>query len=160
MHLLPIAAIGFLLVGAGGSSAVAQSSAGVATVAATFSQRSTVRASVTSLEFHVITPDQPATASIEFVASARTSSTAEVRLLVEPVGAISGPGGAADVEIRLALERGGEGIAMGEDVPLSAPTTAARWMGSGQRRGRLEFSLRASAPGWYSVPLSLVLSVW
>lgn len=151
--------MGVLLASVAGSSpAAAQTSTGVATVTATFAPRTAFRAAASSLEFHVITPDQPAMASVDFVASARTWAGAEVRLLVEPAGAVSGPGGAADVETRLVLESGGDGVVPG-DVPLSGRSTAARWTGSGRRSGRLVFSLRASAPGRYAIPLTFLVSV-
>jgi hypothetical protein len=159
MSPLGHAAIGVMVFGAVAPlTCLAQSGVGTATVRATFEQRSAVRASTPVLQFNVVDPAEPALASVEFTASARTSSGAEVLLVLEPIGTVRGPGGAADVETRLALEGGTGGVLAG-DVPSSSPLTAARWTGSGQRGGRLVFSLRASAPGQYSVPISLAVSV-
>jgi hypothetical protein len=137
-----------------------QSSPAVTTVTATFGSRSALSVSSPVLEFQVIDPGQPVTASIEFVAAARTCATGEVRLdvVLEPGSAVRGPGGAADVETILTLETGLPGIQSGV-ISTAAPTTAARWTGSGRRTGRLAFSLRASAPGTYTVPVRFFLNV-
>jgi hypothetical protein len=78
-------------------------------------------------------------------------------LSVEPLRAIDGPGGAADVETSLSFQGSGDGTLAG---PLSPDTqaVAGRWLGSGLRTGRFVFSLRAAAPGSYTVPIRFVLS--
>jgi len=65
-------------------------------------------------------------------------------LSVEPLTGLLGPGGAADVETTLAFDGSGEGTRAGVLDP-AAPTVAAHWTGSGLRRGRLTFTLRAGA---------------
>ena len=78
-------------------------------------------------------------------------------LTVERAGALSGPGGAADVEASLTVSVRGDGGPAGALDP-SAPIVAGRWVGSGKRTGQLAFSLRSSVPGAYSVPVRFVLS--
>ncbi len=130
---------------------------GVVVVSAQFGSRTSLRVSTELLQFDVIAPGQPATAAVTFSAGARTRSGADVVLSVEPVRAVDGPGGAADVESSLAFEGEGEGTLSGV-IAGSAPSVAARWSGSGMRTGRLVFSLRSRAPGSYTVPVRFVLS--
>jgi hypothetical protein len=133
----------------------AQTTAG-ATVSATFQTRSSLAESSPTLTFEVTDPDRPAIASIDFVAAARAPAGAEVRLIVEAAASVTGPGGPGVA--RLALDGGSEGVVIA-DLPPSVQQTAARWTGSGRRAGRLVFALQASAPGRYSVPLRLAVSV-
>jgi hypothetical protein len=161
--------------------AAAQTSAG-ATVTVAFAPRSTVTASSPVLLFDVRDPAMPAMATLDFVAAARTASGGEVRLIAE-LGAcgpgagecasetrrgmgprahetdgLSGAAGPAGPEARIALEGGPDGTVAGELDP-AGPALAARWTGSGRRTGRLMFSLRASSPGTYAIPVKLSVSV-
>jgi len=112
-----------------------------------------VRVSSHTLVFDVSGDGQAATASIDYRASARTGSGAEVVFSIEPLRAVEGPGGSADADCLLTL--GG-----GDGAPLSAhePTMLARWTGSGTRAGRVTFTLRAAAAGTYVVPVRLLLT--
>jgi hypothetical protein len=103
------------------------------------------------------TADQSAVAIVDFSAAARTRQSGEVLLPVERAGALSGPGGAADVETSLTVSIRGDGGPAGA-LDLSAPIVAGRWVGSGKRMGQLAFSLRSTVPGVYSVPVRFVLS--
>ena len=135
----------------------ADGASGVVVVSAQFGSRMSLKVSTDLLQFDVIAAGQPATAAVSFSAAARTRSGADVVLSVEPVRAIEGPGGAADVESALVFEGEGEGTVAGV-VACSAPTVAARWSGSGLRTGRLVFTLKSRAPGSYTLPVRFVLS--
>lgn len=91
--------------------------------------------------------------TIEYEAAARTRQDGEVLLAVE-CGPIHGPGGASDVETELSLDAGEGGLV----APPGVPIVAARWIGSGARRGTISFTLRAPLPGTYRVPVTLVLT--
>ena len=145
-----------LLALSGGTVVVAQSGAAVP-VNATFAPRTSLRISTRVLRFDVDSPDMPSAAVVEFSAGARIAAGADIVLSVTPVRAIHGPGGAADVATSLTFQGEGPGT-QGGSLTAAAPAIAARWVGSGLRRGRLVFSLRAGAPGTYTVPLEFVLS--
>ena len=51
----------------------------------------------------------------------------------------------------------GEGTQSG--VIEDGMSVAGRWQGSGRRTGRLTFTLNASAPGTYTMPLELLLTL-
>ncbi len=129
-----------------------------ATVAASaqFNTRTSLIVSTDTLRFDVTTAGTPALVSVDFVAGARTRADGEVVLTVEPVRAVEGPGGAADVEASVEFAGEGEGTLAGQIAP--APVVAGRWTGSGRHAGRLRFSLRAGAPGAYTLPVRFVLS--
>lgn len=130
---------------------------GVVVVSANFGSRTSLRVSTELLQFDVSAPGQPATAAVTFSVGARTRTGAEVVLSVEPMRAIDGPGGAADVESSLSFA--GEGVGTtAAHVSGTHPTIAGRWSGSGLRTGRLVFALRAGAAGTYTVPVRFVLS--
>ena len=126
-------------------------------VSARFASRTSLKVSAEVLHFDVEEPGQPATASVDFSAGARTGLGEEVLLSVEPVRAVGGPGGAADVESAVSFEGVGQGTVRGA-VRSHVPTVAARWNGSGLRSGRLVFTMRAGARGHYSLPVRFVLS--
>ena len=126
-------------------------------VSAQFSSRTSLTVSSRILHFDVADPAQPAVAAVEFEAAARTATGGDVVLSVEPTRAIVGPGGAADVETAVTFEGDGEGTVAGALDPAAA-SVAGRWQGSGRRSGRLIFSLRAAAPGNYTLPVRFVLS--
>jgi hypothetical protein len=153
---LPIAAFALLLTGTDNALAAETANATVV-VNAQFSSRTSLRVSAELLQFDVARPDQPALAVVDFSAAARTQAGAEVVLSVEPVRGAEGPGGAADVESSITFTGEGDG-ALGGTVATAGGTLAGRWIGSGLRNGRLLFSLRAAAPGTYTVAMRFVLS--
>jgi hypothetical protein len=124
---------------------------------ATVSSRTSLAVSTDLLQFEVTTPEEPAVATVDFVAGARTHGRAQVLLTIEPVRAIGGPGGAADVDAAMSFAGTGDATLTGL-VRARGPAVAARWSGSGRRSGQLVFSLRASAPGNYTLPVRFVLS--
>jgi len=135
----------------------AESATASVVVTAQFASRTSLKVSTEWLQFDVTTADQSAVAIVDFSAAARTRQSGEVVLTVERAGALSGPGGAADVGASLTVSIRGDG---GPDGALdrSAPIVAGRWIGSGRRTGQLAFSLRSSVPGVYSLPVRFVLS--
>ena len=137
--------------------AASDTATAVVVVSAQFGSRTSLRVSTQLLQFDVASPGQSATAAVDFSAGARTQSGGEVVLAVEPVRAVEGPGGAADVESSLSFAGEGDGTSAGT-VGSITPTVAGRWSGSGLRPGRLVFSLRAGARGTYTVPVRFVLS--
>ena len=136
--------------------AAAESSVGTLTVVATFNTRTTLSVSSKVLHFDVDDPQQPATASIDFQAKARTAVSGEVVLCVEPLRTLEGPGELANAE-SVVFHGEGDGTLQGTVTPSSA-ATAGRWTGSGVRTGRLVFALRASSRGSYLLPVRFVLS--
>ncbi|HSL24372.1 MAG TPA: hypothetical protein VK886_22750 [Vicinamibacterales bacterium] len=125
--------------------------------------RTSLRVSADTLVMTIVpdSPDRSGTrrhsrktiSTIEYVASARTRSDGEVLLAVE-CGPVHGPGGASDVGTELSIAGGDQG----EIDALGGPAVAARWIGSGVRRGTIRFMLRAPLPGRYAVPVRLVLT--
>lgn len=119
----------------------------------TFLRASTRTLVMTTAEAAVGASSYRAVATIDYVASARTHAGGEVLLAVER-GAIRGPGDVASAAARVPVatcggsERGGEG----------QPEIAARWVGSGSRRGTIVCTLHAPAPGTYLVPVRLILT--
>jgi hypothetical protein len=125
-------------------------------VTAQFDTRTSLTVSTQFLQFQVVNPELPATASVDFSAAARTFAGGEVVLSVEPI-CVEGPGGSTDAKSALTFTGEGEGTLDGVARP-AAPTVAGRWVGSGARSGRLLFSLHAAASGTYAVPVRFVLS--
>ena len=119
--------------------------------------RTSLKVSSELLQFDVTTPGAPVTAAIDFSAGSRTAAGSDIVLSVEPLHAIEGPGGAADVESSITVAGQGEGLVSGHVHPVRT-TVVGRWNGSGRRTGRLVFTLRAQAPGTYSMPVRFVLS--
>jgi hypothetical protein len=126
-------------------------------VNAQFTSRTSLKVSSELLRFEVVEAGATATASIEFSAGARTPSDGDVVLTIEPMRAIEGPGGAADVEASLSVSGEGQGLVAATVNPTSG-TVIGRWQGSGLRAGRLVFALRTNATGSYSLPVRFVLS--
>lgn len=126
-------------------------------VTARFSSRTSLKVSNDFLRFDVTAPHQPATASVDFSAGARTQAGSEVLLSVEPIRALNGPGGASDVESSVSFAGEGDGT-RGGALAAFGPTVAGRWTGSGLRHGRLVFALHAGSTGGYTVPVRFVLS--
>jgi hypothetical protein len=119
--------------------------------------RTSLKVSAQLLQFEVTGPGAEAIASVDFSAGARTRQTQEVVLTVEPVNAIEGPGGAADVDTVLRFSGEGDATLAGPVHP-AAPTVTGRWQGSGLRTGRIWFALRSAVAGSYRVPVRFVLS--
>jgi hypothetical protein len=120
------------------------------------SARTSLRVSSETLTFTVTDPDTPATAAVEFTASARVAPGSRVVLTVEPLG-VPGLTGPVDADARITFTGDGNGTRTGE-LTSSGAAIGARWQGSGVHEGRLTFSLRASAPGVYHVPVQLLLT--
>jgi hypothetical protein len=126
------------------------------TVAANVATRTSLHVSSELLTFDREGSGAPATAAVDFTAGARVPTGSLVMLTVEPLQAVSGPGGAADVETAVTFDGEGTGTLAG--TLTAAPAVAARWQGSGFRQGRLVFTLHAAADGHYTVPVRFVIS--
>src|SRR6187397_176570 len=83
------------------------------------SPRTSLKVSSQVLHFEVPQSGGVATAVIDFSAGARLASGADLVLSVEPLRAIDGPGGAADVESSLSFAGEGPGLVAG---PLAGTT--------------------------------------
>jgi len=113
----------------------------------------------------VIAPRQTASeapliaGAIEFRAAARTASDGEVILTVEPLAPISSlTGGAGDSTTTIVFEGSGDGARSGA-LSNAGPETAARWVGSGLRIGRLTFTVRGPvSPHGATLPLRFLLA--
>ena len=130
--------------------AVAADNDGTVAVRVRVSSRTSLHVSTNVLEFRVPAGTTSATAVVDFTAAVRLPSSSGVVLNVEP-GLI----GDTDAEITFAGT--GEGMKSGRLIP-SGDVVAASWEGSGQRRGRIVFTMHASTPGVYRVPIRLVLA--
>ena len=137
------------------ASASNEASASV-TVSAQFASRTSLQVSAQVMRFEIVDPLEPAIASVEFSAGARTAMAEEVVLSFES-GALVTPVGAAEVETAIHFSGEGDGVASG-GIQAGSPTVAGRWVGSGKRTGRLVFSLRSDARGEYSLPVMFSLS--
>lgn len=141
-----LVAVGVLL-GAPLSALGAESATASIIVNVQFMTRTSLRVSTEVLRFDVTRPAEPALAVVDYSAGARTRPGGEVVLTVESLETVDG-------SISVRGER--EGVA-GVLAPAH-PVIAGRWVGSGSRAGRLEFSLCSPAPGTYAVPVRFVLS--
>jgi len=130
---------------------------GTVAVNAQFASRTSLKVSSQLLRFDVVEPGATATATIEFSAGARMSSGSDIVLTLEPMHAMQGPGGAADVETSLSVSGEGQGL-LAATVSATSGTVIGRWQGSGLRAGRLVFALRANAAGSYTMPVRFILS--
>lgn len=119
--------------------------------------RTSLQVSSELLHFDVARPGDAATVAVDFRAAARTAGASDVMLTIEPLHGLEGPGGAADVDASLSVSGEGDGLVSG-DVRAAQTTVVGRWQGSGLRRGRLVFTLRANAPGRYAMPVRFVIS--
>ena len=126
-------------------------------VSAAVATRTSLQVSDDVLRFDVADEATVATASVDFSAGMRITSSSDIMLTVEPIGSLEGPGGAADVETSISFDGVGDGTRAGRLI-AAGPSVAGRWHGSGLRQGRLQFTLRAAAPGRYVVPVRFVLS--
>jgi hypothetical protein len=125
-------------------------------VGANVATRTSLHVSSELLTFDLAGPGASATAAVDFTAGARVPTGSVVMLTVEPLQAVSGPGGAADVETAVTFDGEGAGTLAG--TLNAAPAVAARWHGSGFRQGRLVFTLHAAADGHYTIPVRFVIS--
>lgn len=123
---------------------------------ATVAPRPSIVVSSKVLEFRIEQGETQAQAVVDFTAAMRAHPHAEIVLTVEAVSALDGPGGAADAEATVTFAGEGAVTASGVVEPGRA-SVAAQWIGGGQRRGRLVFTLRASAPGLYQLPVRYLL---
>ena len=129
----------------------AESTSSSVAVVAGFGTRTSLKVSSEILQFAISDPDAPAVDVIEFSAGARTQAGAEVMLTVERLPGPDCPGEAAVTFL-------GEGLGtVAGTLAAAGPTLVARWSGSGLRRGRLTFLLRAGA-GTHNLPVRFVLS--
>ena len=151
-YLFPACVAAGLLIVAVTASA-AETARGSVTVVATFSSRTTLQVSSDLLTFDVTSAQTPATASVDFLAAARTHPGAPVVLSIEPVGEAATESPVAS----LAFNGDGAGTTSGS-VSAVAPAVAGQWIGSGVRRGRFVFALRSSTIGTHIVPIRFVLS--
>jgi len=150
--VFPVSVVAGLLTVAVHASA-AETACSSVTVVAAFSSRTTLHVSSDVLQFDVVNADAPASASVDFVAAARTHDGGPVVLSIEPVRQM-GSGGAAS---SLSFSGDGAGTKSGA-LSVDTPTVAGQWIGSGVRRGRLVFALRSPTPGNHVVPIRFVLS--
>jgi hypothetical protein len=150
--VFPVSVVAGLLTVAVHASA-AETACSSVTVVATFSSRTTLHVSSDVLQFDVVNADAPASASVDFVAAARTHDGGPVVLSIEPVRQM-GSGGAAS---SLSFSGDGAGTKSGA-LSVDTPTVAGQWIGSGVRRGRLVFALRTTALGTHVVPIRFVLT--
>ena len=157
--LLALIAASLVCLSAGTQRLSAASDTTTKTVAAHASVASRTSLAVSSerLQFQVAGADQPAIATVEFVAAIRTHAGAEVVLTVEETQALAGPGGAADVDAAITFSGEGEGTLNGA-LATPRPSIVGRWVGSGRRTGRIAFALRAAVAGSYSLPVRFVLT--
>lgn len=145
------------LLGVASDGAAQQMARANVSIVADFAPRTSLKVSSEMLHFDVAQPGGTATAAIDFSAGARTPAQGEVVLTVEPLRALAGPGGAADVESSISVAGEGEGL-LSTRLDAASTTVVGRWHGNGRRQGRLVFTLNATAAGTYSVPVRFVLS--
>jgi hypothetical protein len=123
---------------------------------AAFSPRPTLTVSARVLRFRIEPGSTHADAVVDFTAAMRARPGDDVVLTVQAGKAINGPGGAADIDAVISFAGESDGVQSGA-VDANRAVVAARWSGGGKRSGRLVFTLRASAPGVYSVPVTYLL---
>jgi hypothetical protein len=150
--MFPACVVAGLLIVAVNASA-AETACGSVTVVATFSSRTTLQVSSDLLQFDVISADAPATASVDFLAAARTHAGGPVVLSIEPIGQSESPVASAS----LSFTGDGHGLKSGT-IAADSLTVAGEWSGSGVRRGRLMFALRSTTLGNHVVPVRFVLT--
>jgi hypothetical protein len=142
------------------ATALAQSPLATVTVAATARVEARVSLSVSAEVLRFIVHDEAAgaTAAVDFVAGTRAMPGRDVVLIAELAGQLEPPSGGPIGGAMLGFAGEGDGTLAG-DLQPGAPRIVARWIGGGQRRGRLVFTLRSVAPGAYTVPVRLSVSV-
>lgn len=121
------------------------------------SSRTSLNVSEDVLRFEVAGPEQPALASLDFVAGARTYTGGEVMLSIEPVSPADLEGADGLSGVRLTFAGDGPGVGSGA-LTSSESSVAGRWSGSGLRHGRLVFALHGAPPGVYTMRVRLALT--
>ena len=142
------------------SAAMSQSPGPTVGVRATavVSERISLSVSAEVLHFVVEDGSDDAAATIEFTVGVRAAPGRAVLLLAEPAGDLEGATGGPVSAGELRFE--GEGDAMQSGVLVGcAPRIVARWIGGGRWRGSVVFHLRGAAPGAYSMPIRMLVSV-
>jgi hypothetical protein len=126
-------------------------------VSAQVSGRTSLKVSTDILSFDVAVSSEAATSAVDFSAGARTHAGTEVLLSVEQLCRLTGPGGARGDESPGRFTGQGDGTLDGV-LATASPAVAGRWTGSGLRKGRLVFMMRAGASGRYMLPVHFSLS--
>ena len=134
--------------------AAADKTAAVA-LGVTIAERTSLHVSTDLLTFVVPQGGTSATAVVAFTAAARALRDADIFLSVQPGAAIDAPRGTCG---DLAITFTGDGPGTQSGVLTSGVAAAGRWQGSGQHTGRLIFTLHASAPGVYAVPIKFAVT--
>ena len=130
----------------------------VIVASATIAPRTSLKVSAHVLEFRIEPGSTEGVATIEFTAAARALPESQVIMTVSAAGGLTGPGGAADVDVDVAFAGEGSGAQSGA-LHLTETAATGRWTGGGVRTGRLVFTLRASTPGDYKLPVRFAISV-
>lgn len=149
-----VCAVVTVLAALGPSQALAAEKTASVAVDVKIAARTSLHVSSEILTFVVPEGETTATATIEFSAGARTARDADVAMSVESIGAIDTPHATGDETITFC----GHGLGTQSGVLASRVAVAARWQGSGQRTGRLVFTLRVPVPGVYTVPVKFALT--
>jgi hypothetical protein len=140
--------------GAGSLGAASDSVTRSIQVNAQVASRTSLSVSSHVLRFTVPSPNEPAVASVDFVAGVRTPAGAEVVLTVEALRELDDAGPDAVV---VTFAGDGEGAVRGA-LGSAGPAVAGRWVGSGRRTGRITFALETGTAGTYTLPVRFVLS--
>lgn len=119
------------------------------TAVAAVEERTALRVSAHVLTFVVPPGGSPATASLDFTAGVRTEPGRDVLLVARAPGA-------PDLAL---VFTSGAGPQEGGRLAAGEPVVLARWSGGGRRTGRIVFTLEDAAPGLYTVPIQLTISV-
>jgi hypothetical protein len=140
--------------------AMVQSPLATASVPATarVEERISLTVSTGVLQFVVEPGASKATAGIDFIAGVRATPGRDVQLIAEPLGDLERTGGTPAVGGELHFAGEGDGTLSGV-LPSDGSCIVARWAGGGLRRGRIVFTLQGAAPGVYSIPVRLSVSV-
>jgi hypothetical protein len=145
---LPVA-LPIVLFSAAASIAAASDRTVTIAARATISERTSLSVSSNSLQFVVVPGNTTATATLDFTAAVRTAPGREVVVIAEPV---------VPRYEGLRFEGEGEGVLSGQ-LSADAPAVVARYTGGGLRQGKIAFTLEAAAPGVYTVPVRLLVTV-
>lgn len=115
----------------------------------TISERTSLSVSANILEFVVAPGSTGGTASLEFTSGVRTRPGSEVLVVAEVMGPFPGA---------LTFSGGGDGLTAGSLGP-GGTAVIARYVGGGQRQGRIVFTLDGVQPGTHAIPIRLSVSV-
>ena len=145
-----------VLVAAGAGDVVAADADATVAVSVRLTARTSLRVSTTTLVFVVPDGGTSATGAVDYTAGLRLQGGSSVVLNVDQPQSMS-PATAGDAGMQITFAGDGDGTTSGTLSP-SGSAVAAAWHGSGQHHGRIVFTLHASAPGVYRVPIELVLA--